>query len=495
LETPALFLLPQDLPSPSGIEPQVRAAEPQTSPSPQLPSTQIETPQLPGITDVQLAERSLPPLRGPWISQPSQPIIRQVDPRTQTENQLASIEAGYSPWKGGTGFVSHRTGTPGFDQLTLLESPFEASATVAGSARVTAIVTPSLLDSGASTGLSTDRLGTAAANATPAQQNSTGVGGELQLSTSNLGLSAGTTPRGFLVPNVTGRLSWHPSSNPLSFVFAREGIKDSQLSYAGLRDPGSITSTFAGNIWGGVVSNAGNVQYAGLGGQYLTGLNVETNNRIDGVAGAYWKLISVPNSGELTVGANFFGMHYAHNLRYFTYGQGGYFSPDVYFLANVPFTVKGQYGSNLHYLVAGALGLQAFQEDSSLYFPTHVYSSNPPTTTPVMPLNSSYPIGALHPVIPVPVIPTPTVFNNPSYPSQSVVGGNYDLHAEISDHIIDRWYVGAFLSLNNTRDYANQTVGFFIRYMSRPQDTTSEAAPDAPTGIFPYQGLRPLMVP
>jgi hypothetical protein len=72
-----------------------------------------------------------------------------------------------------------------------------------------------------------------------------------------------------------------------------------------------------------------------------------------------------------------------------------------------------------------------------------------------------------------------------------VVGSNYDLHAEISDHVVDRWYIGGFISLNNTRDYANQTIGFFIRYMTRAQDLSE----GEPSGLFPYQGFRPLLVP
>jgi tetratricopeptide (TPR) repeat protein len=473
--------------------------QPQPQPFTLSQTPLAETPELrqAGISDVQLEQQSLPPLRGPWSAQPA---VHETDPRSETENQLAVLDAGYSPWRGGTGYISHRTGTPGFDQLEILEAPFETSTTLGGSSRLTAILLPSLLDSGAANGTSTDRLGTLAAGAIPAQQNSAGVGGEVQFTTSTLGVSAGTTPRGFLVPNITGRISVHPPSGPLTLNFVREGIKDSQLSYAGLRDPGSVSSTYAGNLWGGVVSNAGNVQYsrgddtsgyyAGFGGQYITGLNVLTNNRIDGVAGAYWKVLNIPGSGDLTLGANFFGMHYAHNLRYFTYGQGGYFSPSVYFLANVPFTVNGRYGANLHYTVSGALGLQAFQEDSSLYFPTHVYSAPVPVTLPTT--SSAGVLAAtphLHPV--VPILPIPPAFNNPSYPAQSVVGGNYDLHAEVSDHVVDRWYIGGFLSLNNTRDYANQSIGFFIRFMIRPQDVTE----GGPTGLFPIQGLRPLLVP
>jgi tetratricopeptide (TPR) repeat protein len=479
---------------PEGL-PGTRSALSQAPSPPHITHIEPESVEQAGMTDVQLQQENLPPLRGPWGSHP---VAQETDPRSETENQLSVIDAGYSPWKGGTGYISHRTGTAGFDQLEILEAPFEASATIAGTTRLTALVTPSLLDSGAADGTSTYQLGTSALAAKPAQQNSAGVGGELQLTTSNIGLSAGTTPRGFLVPNVIGRISVHPASGPFTLNFVRDGMRDSQLSYAGLRDLASVSSTFAGNIWGGVVSNAGNVQYshgddtsgyyAGIGGQYITGLNVETNNRIDGVAGAYWKLLKIPDTADLTVGANFFAMHYAHNLRFFTYGQGGYFSPSVYFLANLPFTVNGQYGAHLHYLVAGALGLQAFQENSSLYYPLHVYTPVAPAPTPA-PVSPS-----LHPMLPIqplPIQPAPPAFVNPSYPSQSVVGGNYDLRAEIADHVMDRWYIGGFLSLNNTRDYASQTIGFFIRYMSRPQDLTE----GAPTGIFPYQGLRPVLVP
>ena len=62
-------------------------------------------------------------------------------------------------------------------------------------------------------------------------------------------------------------------------------------------------------------------------------------------------------------------MHYGQNLRYFTYGQGGYFSPEAYLLAGVPISWIGHYGPNFHYSVNGSIGGQAFQEESAAYFP------------------------------------------------------------------------------------------------------------------------------
>jgi hypothetical protein len=104
----------------------------------------------------------------------------------------------------------------------------------------------------------------------------------------------------------------------------------------------------SGNYLGAVVANQGNIQYArgdamsgfyfGAGGQYLTGYNVENNSRIDGNGGAYWRVKAYPEYGNLSVGVNFFGMHYGNNQDAFTFDMGGYFSPQAYFLANVPIT-------------------------------------------------------------------------------------------------------------------------------------------------------------
>jgi hypothetical protein len=58
---------------------------------------------------------------------------------------------------------------------------------------------------------------------------------------------------------------------------------------------------------------------------------------------------------------NLFGMNYANNQRLF--------SPGAYLLSSVPITFDGSYSSRFHYKAAGSLGLQAFQEDASPYFP------------------------------------------------------------------------------------------------------------------------------
>jgi hypothetical protein len=426
-----------------------------------------------GITDDELIKENLPPLRGHY-ERPS--IVRQRDLREQAQMNLSTIEAGYSAWAGGTGVVNHRSGTAGFDALTALQAPFEASAPLSTGGRLTIVSNPVFLDSGAVTqspllpGGIAERLGTAPANAVLNQQNAVGIGGEVQFATENFAAAAGYSPWGFLVSNVIGRVNWKPGNGPLTVTATRDSVRDSQLSYSGLRDPGSVGPGFAGNVWGGVVSTGGEVQYGksdptsgyyvSVGGQHLNGVHVDSNNRIDGDAGAYFRVKEVPDEGNLTVGVNFFGMHYSTNENFFTYGHGGYFSPQAYYLANVPFSFAGRYGPNIHYSAVAAFGLEAFQQDSAPYFP----------------LDTALEVAN----------------NNAAYSAQSVVSGNYDFKGEVAYHLSDHWFAGGFLSLNNTRDYNSQIVGFFIRFTSRPQ---VEYDNGGPTGLYPWDGLRPYLAP
>ena len=407
----------------------------------------------------------LPPLTGAVV--PSQ---APLTPREQIQQQLAVLEGASSSWTGGTAGIDYRSGQPGFDRLALFSGQAEASHMLGPGVRTTFIVEPVLLDAGQSTSAETLRQGTLPATTVPYIQSAAGTAGEFQLQTSNFGARIGSTPRGFLVQNYTGGLYIHPASAHFSLEFSRDPILDTQLSFAGLRDEGSVTATSVGNTWGGVISNSGEIhinsgdQFSGWyvqgGGQYITGVHVANNERIDGDGGAYWTAWRSPEYGNLVVGMNFFGMHYERNLRYFTYGQGGYFSPGAYLLAGVPLTFNGHYGTKFHYRASGSLGMQAFQEDSAPYFP----------------LDAAYQAAQ----------------GNPTYPEQTSVGGNYNLDAEGSYAIADHWYVGGYMNFNNSRDYASDKVGFFFRYVTRPQPTNQELGP---TGLFPVQGMRPLQVP
>jgi tetratricopeptide (TPR) repeat protein len=463
-------------------------------PAPQLPVTDAnpqgtQSTSTNGLSDEELQERNLPPLKGPWVRL-THPQTTKLSPREEAELQLRTIEGGYSAWLGGTGNVAYRTGDPGYNSLSTLESAFEASTPLWKSARVTFIAKPVFLDSGQANGNAVIQLttgavtatspepigtltGTAASTTPPAQQNSSGVAGEVQLTFGNLAVAGGYTPYGFLISNWTARANWRPGGGPFTFSFSRDSVKDTQLSYSGLRDPGSISAFNPGNVWGGVMSDQGNVQfsrgdlasgfYAGAGGQYLSGYHVQDNKRADGSLGAYWRVLALPEYGSLNVGANFFAMHYTYNLQGYSYGMGGYFSPQFYFLANVPITWTGHHGTRWHYTVLGSFGIQAFSEDAE----------------PLDPLD----VG----------IETNT-FNNAKLAALTSVGPNYDIRAQSAYAISDHWFVGGFAGANNSRNYTNLNIGFSVRYLFRSQPSTVAG----PTGLFQTDDahqLRPLTVP
>jgi hypothetical protein len=451
-----------------------------------------------GATDEELQQQNLPPLRGPWVRVQRQP--QPLSPRDEAEQQLRSLESGYSGWLGGAGAVDVRSGNAGYDRLAALQAPFEFSAPLGYHMRFTFVAKPVFLDSGQADGtaqitvqesttsgrslvvipepLGTDlntgpstTTTTTAAPTPPAQQNAAGIGGEVQFTLPNFAVAAGYTPFGFLVANWTARAQWRPGNGPFTFSVNRDAVKDTQLSYGGLRDPGNATLSYPGSIWGGVVANQGNVQfsrgdalsgfYVGVGGQYLTGYQVETNSRVDGSGGAYWRIWTRPEYGTLSIGANFFAMHYAHNEQAYTLGMGGYFSPQDYFLANVPVTWVGHYLTHWHYEILGGLGVQAFQQELTPLFPLAAQKASE------------------------------VAINNAELPALTSVGPNYNLRGNVAYQIGPHWFAGAFVSANNSRNYETVSVGFSIHYIFRSQPSTVTA----PTGLFPADGFRPFTVP
>ncbi|AEU36507.1 cellulose synthase operon C domain protein [Granulicella mallensis MP5ACTX8] len=417
------------------------------------------------LTPVPSQTEALPPLTG------SSNIVPQpLTPRQQIQDHLDAIESSSSPYLGGDSSVNYHNGQSGFDRLTIFSADVEGAAMINPGARFTLVVHPTLLQGGTTDAGATYQLGTLPLGAVSNAQTASGVGGELQLRTRSVGAALGYTPHGFPVENVTGRFLLQPNAGPVTLSFERQPIQDSQLSYAGLYDPGSATSSYSGNIWGGVITNAASVQvnhgdgisgwYMEIGGQYITGHHVENNRRIDGYGGAYWSVWENPNYGKLTVGMNFFGMHYANNQRLFTYGNGGYFSPEAYLLSNIPVTFDGHHGTRFHYQIAGAAGIQAFQEGASPYFP----------------IDNSLQVAA----------------KNPFTTEHTSVGVNYNLTGEGAYLITKNWHLGAFFSLDNANEYNNDRIGFFLRYAFHPQSLES---PSGPTGLIKSQGLRPLLIP
>jgi tetratricopeptide (TPR) repeat protein len=438
-------------------------------------------------SDAELVAKNVPPLRNYDGQVPLNPPANRGE-REQTELELATLEASYSGWVGGTGIARYRSGTPGIDRLTDLESPVEASAVLGKRVRFTIVPRAVFLNSGAvvldpGTGTIGRVFGSLNSTAitAPAQQSMSGVGGEAQMVTANFGLAVGYTPYEFLVRNITGHVRWRPGGGHFTFTGDRDSVKETQLSYAGLRDPGTISLTSPGNIWGGVVQTSGTLRfdvgneksglYFAVTGGALNGFHVQDNKTFNGSGGVYFRVKVWPQYGSLNVGGSLYGSHFDHNNLGLGYGSGGYFSPNAYFLAGIPVSFTGHYKTDFHYVISGSVGLQTFQSDAEAFFPV-----DPTLQTGAMGGCSILQI---------------TTKTCGFTPALSVTGANYGVTAQGSYRIADHWYVGGYLTGNNTNNYNTISGGFFVRYLFRPQYPTE----DYPTGIFPLDGFRPLKVP
>lgn len=384
------------------------------------------------------------------------------DFRSDIQDEIDAVDSRNTPYVGTDDSVQSRNGTAGYDKFLIEQADFQASTTVGGLLRVSLDARPTHIESGAGQldPNGTLRLGTLpAGNAFPAQVAG-GTAGDVQISTDFFGAHVGMAPGGFLVKTKTGGIRITPGKSPFTFIVDRDNLRDSFLSYAGTKDPAT------GQVWGGVVANTAAILgnwgdarsgfYTRVGYQVLTGMNVETNHRIDGNIGRYWQ-VYVQKDLAITLGLNATGMHYDNNLRYFTLGQGGYFSPQQYVLVNVPVRITGTYNRRLQYLVAASLGAQHFQENDSPYFPLN----------PALQAQS----GGL-------------------YAGQSSTGANYDFNAKISYQLTPYWFVGAYADANNARYYSSQSVGFYLKYSFDPRplslDKDARSVPDW-KGQQPFQ--------
>jgi tetratricopeptide (TPR) repeat protein len=316
------------------------------------------------------------------------------------DRNLETIEGESNPTLiAGLGFRGH-SGDDGLNRLNEIGASIEGSFSpwYTGTARLA--VLPVYLD--ASGAVSSSQLGEFGANPILAarglplvpsgQQTATGVGILGSYAYRDFAGQFGTSPLGFPVTNLIGNVSYTPKffDDTLSVRFEglRQPVTDSVLSYAGthasLAAANAATANAFGNnaTWGGVVKTGGHVTfyydnqltgaYGGAGLASVTGKNVAENTAIDALLGAYfrpWKT----DDWSLRVGVSVFYASYNKNLSGFTFGQGGYFSPQNYEALTFPVEYIGHSGP-WSWLASAALGVQHFNADSSPVFPDNRFA-------------------------------------------------------------------------------------------------------------------------
>ena len=377
---------------------------------------------------------------------------------------LQALEAERRPTLSvGTSFRT-RAGEAGMSKLSDREIPIEARIP-GGNGKIVLGATPTFLDAGTlSPAFGTaGRFGAGPAAAlaqlqgtAPAvgSQTASGVGLSVGYEGKNLSASIGTTPLGFPETNVIGNVSYAGQLSDkvsLKGELSRRAVTDSLLSFAGAKDART------GEKFGGVVATGGRLDLTRDNGTYgfygygsyhaLTGTNVQNNNRAELGGGIYVHLMKSATS-SLTAGMNIDLLHYGKNLSYYTFGQGGYFSPQRYMSVAFPIDWTGQ-DDRLSWRLNASLGVQSFTQNDSPYFSTDpTRQSDAARATAVataLGVNSAPFTG--------------------SYLESSKTGLAYNLAGLLEYQLAPQVYLGGLLSFNNAQNYRQVTGGVYLRYV------------------------------
>ena len=281
--------------------------------------------------------------------------------------------------------VLHRPGTPGLSQLDAVTIPTSWEFARGYEQRFTLRADAVTLDIGRLSGdYNTAALlgSTQAAGAPSARHYSndrqSGLSLGLVYQTDALAVDVGSTPLGFLLPNIVGGVEWTPKWNSadVTLGLARRAVTSSELSYAGLRDP------ITGRPWGAVVENG---TYAGIGlyrelysvsGSLrfaeLAGTHVLGNQFFGAQAATDWKIFSGKDD-RADIGLTVKYWDYQHNLLNYTFGSGGYYSPQRYVSVAVPLELTGARAGWIYRLrvsvaqtVSGSKSIAFYPNDAAL---------------------------------------------------------------------------------------------------------------------------------
>lgn len=456
---------------PRGMEMELAQAE-RTIPSlpPMLPpgyklpkfDAPASTPPPAGALKMDVPRTFNPPPLGPDpLKLRMDPVLRSRDyahalpeiPTTQTDSilrEIAEIEDKRSTWTAAGISFRNRDGLNGLDRLDDIEMPVEVSLAGSDAGRMNLRIVPVFLDAGTVSGAELPLFGSLAfADTTGLEfdQNDAGVaiGGSYQVG--QLTIDVGTTPIGFEVSNVVGGIRWTPRFGNwlLDAEVSRRAVTDSLLSYAGTRDP------VTGREFGGVTATGGRAELTydfGKSGLYgygdfhvYEGEQVKDNDQVGLGGGAYLHVFQTPVQ-RITVGFNITSFFFDDNLRRYTLGHGGYFSPQRYVSFALPVEWVGghqRYSWKFH----GAIGIQNFREDGAALYP-----DNSGLQAAIEQFAADNPD---------PVIAT-------GYPSQSNTGTGLGFGGQFEYQLAPKMVLGAKAAFDNASDYDEVRVMTYLRW-------------------------------
>lgn len=390
------------------------------------PTKSVTSSAFASATSNDLSEPFVPPSNIASIDSPElSPARRALD--TILRDRTGYLVQGLS--------VRSNNGEKGLSKITDVEAPFEARMPV-GDNTVALRVTPVHLSAGSVSDDASSRFGGGKLTS-PRTQTDTGVGLAVAFENPDEGLKAdvGVSPLGFLYNTIVGGVSVsRPFEANSNFRYganvSRRPVTDSVTSFAGSQDGD-------GYKWGGVTANGGRGELSydnqklgvyGYGSLHqLMGNNVDDNTRMELGSGIYWYLRNNQRD-TLTLGVSASALSFKENQDFYTYGNGGYFSPQRFFSLGMPIRWAQSF-DRFSYQVKSSVGVQYIGQDSADYFPGH------------------------------------KDLGEQKYESSSKTGVGYSFNAAAEYRLSSRFYLGGEIGLDNAQDYRQYAGNAYLRYL------------------------------
>jgi len=390
------------------------------------PTNSVTSNAFASATSNDLSDPFVPPSKIASIDSPElSPARRALD--TILRDRTGYVVQGLS--------ARSNNGEKGLSKLTDIEAPFEARMPV-GDNTVALRVTPVHLSAGSVSDDAASRFGGGKATS-PRTQNATGVGLAVAFENPDEGLKAdvGVSPLGFLYNTIVGGVSVsRPFEANSNFRYganiSRRPVTDSVTSFAGSKDGD-------GYKWGGVTANGGRGELSydnqklgvyGYGSLHqLMGNHVDDNTRMELGSGIYWYLRNNPQD-TLTLGVSASALSFKENQDFYTYGNGGYFSPQRFFSLGVPIRWAQSF-DRFSYQVKSSVGVQYIGQDSADFFPGR------------------------------------KDLGTQEYKSSDKTGIGYSFNAAAEYRLSSRFYLGGEIGVDNAQDYRQYAGNAYLRYL------------------------------
>lgn len=276
-----------------------------------------------------------------------------------------------------------------------------------------------------------------------------------------LRLDLGTTPLGMPVQDLIGGIRYDGRWSELSYSvdLSRRPISSSLLSFGGARDPVS------GRSWGGARENGASLRLAHYGPQLslsgsveasrIEGRNILDNDFFGGRLSADYKFYDA-HGQQLLIGVAATYWNYAENQRYFSFGHGGYYSPQSYVVTSLPLEWRGRW-NRWSYRFEGAVSHSSSDEDDAPFYPTDPGLQAQASTSTL-----------------------PSGFSAPIYEGGSGSGSGYRLRAELEYRLDADWVIGARAGVDRSDFYEPDTFSIYFRHLFN-SDADVLSVPPRPT--------------